>query len=144
MKNSYLRKSKVSSSMFFKILRCFCIDLTVSQISQLSSLSRISISNFVQKIRQRIYKLSLEESLLLAGKIEADESCFGARGEIKVFGLLKREEKVYTQIVDDVSAKTLQRIIRGIVEFKSIIDTDGWKAYDGLVVGYEKHFRVKH
>ena len=79
MKNSYFRKSKVSSSMFLKILRCFCIDLTVSQINQFSSLSRISINNFVQKIRQRIYKLSLEESPLLDGKIEVDESYFGAR-----------------------------------------------------------------
>ena len=79
MKNSYLRKRKVSSSMFLKILKCFCADLTVSQINQFSSLNRISISNFVQKIRQRIYKLSLEESPLLDGKIELDESYFTAR-----------------------------------------------------------------
>ena len=125
--------------MFLKILRCFCADLTVSQISHFSSLSRISINNCVQKIRQRIYKLSLEESPLLVGKIEVNESYFGVRrvrgvrGKIKVFVLLKREGKVYTQIVDDVCAKALQRIIRGKVEFKSIIYTDGWKAYDGFL-----------
>ena len=90
MKNSYLRKSKVSSSMFLKILRCFCADLTVSQISQFSSLSRISISNCVQKIRQRIYKLSLEESPLLAGKIEVDESYFTAR---RIRGVRGRQQE---------------------------------------------------
>ena len=59
--------------------------------------------------------------------------------------MLKREAKVYVQIVDDVCVKTLQRIIRRKVEFKSIIHTDIWKAYDGLVdLGYEKHFRVKY
>ena len=60
----------------------------------------------------------------MKGIIEADESYFsakrakairgrGARGKIKVFGLLKQEGKVYTEVVNDVSAKTLQGIIRG-------------------------------
>jgi len=35
-----------------------------------------------------------------------------AGGKIKVFGLLKREWKVYTHIVDDVKASTLLPIIR--------------------------------
>ena len=40
---------------------------------------------------------------------------------------------------------TLQGIIRGKVEIDSVIHTDGWKAYDGLVdVGYDKHYRVHH
>ena len=50
-----------------------------------------------------------------------------AKGKIKVFGLLKKEAKVYTEIVNDVSAKTFQGIIRGKVELNSIIHTDGWK-----------------
>ena len=92
----------------------------------------------------------------MQGIIEADESYFsakrvrgrrgrGAKGKIKVFGLLKRASKVYTEVVNDVSAKTLQGIIRGKIKLKSEIHTDGWKAYDRLVdLGYEKHYREIH
>jgi transposase-like protein len=34
-------------------------------------------------------------------------------------------------------------VIRVRVDLDSVIHTDGWRAYDGLVdVGYERHFRV--
>ena len=49
MKNSYLENSIVSLFMSLRILRYFCVDLTVSQIS---------VSSHGQKIRQRIYDLS--------------------------------------------------------------------------------------
>lgn len=36
-------------------------------------------------------------------------------------------------------------MILGRVDLDSVIHTDGWRAYDGLVdVGYERHFRVHH
>ena len=118
MKNKYLNRSKISESKFREILKYFTEDLIVSKIARLSCLNRNTIINIVQKIRTRIYELSLKENPLLKGIIEADESSFGAkrirgirgcgaRGKIKVFGLLKREGKVYTEVVNDVSAKTL-------------------------------------
>ena len=58
-----------------------------------------------------------------------------------VFGLLKRGDKVYTEIVPDCKSITLQRIIRGKTSVDSIIH---W-GYNGLVdFGYKKHFRVHH
>ncbi len=36
-------------------------------------------------------------------------------------------------------------MIRGKVDVSSIIHSDGWRGYNGLVdVGYEKHYRVHH
>ena len=53
--------------------------------------------------------------------------------------------KVYTEIIDDVSSKTLLPIIRWKVNDDSIINTDGRKSYDWLVdLWYEKHYRVNH
>ena len=50
-----------------------------------------------------------------------------------------------TEIVPDVTALTLQGIIRGRVALDSVIYSDGWRSYDGLVdVGYDKHLRVNH
>ena len=95
----------------------------------------------------------------LVGQIEVDESYFsagsapwvrrvrgkrgrGARGKTIVFGLLKRGDEVYTEVVLDCKSATLQRIIKGI---DSVIHSDGWRGYNGLVdFGYKKHFRVHH
>lgn len=69
----------------------------------------------------------------------------GAAGKTIVFGLLKRDDKVYTEIVPDCKKVTLQAIIRGRVSVEAIIHSDGWRGYDGLVdVGYAKHHRVHH
>ena len=49
-----------------------------------------------------------------------------------------------TEIAPNVKAKTLQNIIRGKVIPDSVVMTDGWQSYDGLVdVRYDKHARIK-
>lgn len=69
----------------------------------------------------------------------------GAGKKIIVFGLLKRQGKVYTQIVPNVSRETLKQIVKARVELDSTIYSDGWRSYDGLVDwGYKKHYRVNH
>jgi transposase-like protein len=62
-----------------------------------------------------------------------------------VFGIFKRNGCVYTEVVPDCKKRTLQRVIRGRVALDTMIHSDGWRGYDGLVdVGYSKHFRVLH
>ena len=62
-----------------------------------------------------------------------------------VFGLLKRDGNIYTEIVPDASKASLQAIIRGKADINSVIHTDGWRGYNGLVdIGFDKHFRVNH
>lgn len=90
------------------------------------------------------------------GIVELDECYFdarrvrgkrgrGASSKTIVFGLLKRDGNVYTEIVPDCSKATLQGIILGHLELDSVINTDGWGDYDGLVdIGFEKHLRVNH
>lgn len=52
--------------------------------------------------------------------------------------------QVYTEIVPDCSKATLQGIIRGRVDPATVINSDGWRGYNGLVdLGYG-HFRVDH
>ena len=87
-----------------------------------------------------------------AGFAQVDESYFGARrvkgkrgrganGKTIVFGLLKRGDKVYTEIVPNCKAVTLQSIIKGKTDIESVIHSDGWRGYNGLVdFGYKKHF----
>lgn len=91
-----------------------------------------------------------------SGELEADEPYFGpkrvrgkrgrgAGDKTIVFGLLKRGDDVYTEIVTNASKAILQAIIRGKADIASVIHTDHWRGYDGLVdVGFDKHHRVNH
>jgi transposase-like protein len=136
-------------------LRCFALDLPASTTAQLIGLQRKSATQLYRKIRQRIAEASEAESPL-SGEIELDESYFGPRRvpgkhgrgagkKIIVFGLLKRHEKVYTQVVPNVRKSTLQAIIRGRVDLASTIYSDYLSSYHGLVeVGFAKHVRLKH
>lgn len=69
----------------------------------------------------------------------------GAGSKTIVFGIFKRDGKVYTEIVPNARKKTLQRVICGKISLESVIHSDGWPGYNGLVdVGYVKHYRVQH
>ena len=157
--NKYAKHAHISERKFKQIILLFSEDLSATQISHLTKISRPTINKYLGAIRKRIFELTTKELLQsapLVGQIEVDESYFGARrvkgirgrgakGKIKVFGLLKRGDKVYTEIIPDCSAVTLQSIIRGKASIDSIIHSDGWRGYNGLVdFGYKKHFRVHH
>jgi len=155
VKNKYAKRSHISEQKFRQIIKLFSEDLNATQIANLTGISRPTINKYLQAIRIRIAEYCESDSPL-NGEIEVDESYFGARrvkgkrgrgayGKTIVFGLLKREGKVYTEIVPDVKAATLQALIRGRVDVDSVIHSDGWRGYDGLVdIGYDKHFRVHH
>jgi transposase len=153
--NKYYRSAKISEAKFRQILRCFDEDLTASSTARLTGVSVRSVNSIFLKLRRRMAELCDAEPLL-NGTVEVDESYFGphrikgkrgrgAGGKTIVFGILKRGDRVWTQILPDAKKRTLQRVIRGKVSLDSIIHTDGWVGYDGLVdVGYAKHLRVRH
>ena len=155
MRNKYVNRSKISEAKFRQLVKLFSLDLTATQATELTRLNRNTVNRFYSAMRQRIYEHTQQTSPI-DGEVEADESYFGSRrvrgkrgrgasGKTIVFGLFKRGGKVYTEIVPDVKSATLQDIVRGRVDVESVIHTDGWRGYDGLVdLGYEKHFRVNH
>ena len=72
----------------------------------------------------------------------------GKRGrgtsKIPVFGILKRNGCVYTQIIKNATKSQVLPIIRKYVKTGSTVYTDKWRAYDGLVVDGYKHYRINH
>lgn len=154
-KNRYFNRSKLSEAKFRQIVRHFALDLTATECAALSGVSLRSINSIYLRMRERMAWWCFQRSPL-CGELEADESYFGPRrvrgkrgrgagGKTIVFGLLKRGDQVYTEIVPDASKRTLQAIIRGKADPLSVINTDGWRGYDGLVdIGFDKHFRVNH
>lgn len=135
-RNRYFRYSKISEAKFRQLLRCFALDLTATQTSEITALSLRSVNAIFLRMRKKISQ-ECERCSPFSGELEADESYFGARrvrgkrgrgasGKTIVFGLLKRDSQVYTEIVPDASKATLQAIIRGKVSPDSIMHTDGW------------------
>ena len=136
IKNKYVVRSRVSEKKFRELIRYFSVDLSASQIAELTRLSRQTINTYLTAIRRRLVEVCNAEVAPFVGHIEVDESYFGARrvkgkrgrgarGKTIVFGLLKRRGKIYTEIVPDCSAATLQSIILGKTGIDSVIRSDG-------------------
>ena len=152
-KNSKLSRYKVG-----KIIECFCIDIDATKTALLLKLNRKTVNRYFLAFRRLIYLHQVSQKEQILGVVEVDESFFGPtrvrgrpgprkrdRGTLKqpVFGICEREGAVCTELVTDCPARTLQAIIRGKVSPESIIHSDCWKGYDGLVdVGSDKHFRI--
>jgi transposase len=122
LKNKYIFRSRISEKKFREILKLFCLDIEAVKTSELCGVSRISINNIFDKIHQRIYDDCEQNSPLGKGSIELDESYFGAKrvrgkrgrgaqGKLPVLGMLKRDGKVYTQIVSNCSMREIIPII---------------------------------
>jgi transposase-like protein len=155
-----LKDGKISWYRVKKIIECFCLDITASKTALLLGLNRNTINHYYKKFRLAIYAHQYQEFKKMFGEVELDESYFGAkrkrgfagklkrgRGTLKqpVFGILKRNGKVYTEIIPDCKKDTLSLIIKGKIDKSAVIYSDGWRGYDGLVdIGYDKHFRVNH
>ena len=145
----YIKRSKISEAKFRLLVKHFVYDLDAQTIAFLTQLNRNTVNRYLTHIRKRIAQFCEEQSPF-KGEVEVDESYFGGkrikgkrgRGAYKktpVFGIFKRGGKVYTEIVPNCAKHTLQAIIRGRVDPDSIIHSDGWPGYDGLVdLGYKK------
>ena len=153
-KNKYHNRSRISEKKFREIIKYFSLDFTASDIAKLSKINRNTINKILNLLRQRILKES-EKEIFKKGIFELDESYFGAKrvrgkrgrgasGKTPVFGLLKRNGKVYVKIVENCTRAELMPIIKGKILEGSTINTDGWKAYNSLITNGYKHHRVYH
>ena len=99
------------------------------------------------------HHLTQEAKELFDGEVELDESYFGgirkgkrgrgAGGKTAVFGLLKRNSKVFVVVVKDTRTDTLMPIIASKIKPDSIVYTDSYKSH-ALGVNAFKHFRTNN
>ena len=154
-KNKYYNRSRISEKKFREILKYFCHDETASKTAIYTSVNRNTINKIFSEIRQHLFANNIIADNKEDGEFELDESYFGAKrvrgkrgrgaaGKTPVFGLLKRDGKVYVEIVKNCTRQQLLPIIQGKILEGSTINTDGWKAYDGLVLNGYTHHRVFH
>ncbi len=111
------------------------------------------VTRVYQRLREALFHLTELEAGRLKGEIELDEAYFGGRrkgkrgrgaaGKSVVFGLLERDGKVYTKVVQSVTAGELMRHIKGHTRKGSVYYTDAFRGYQSLQ-RYGKHHTVSH
>lgn len=120
----------------------------------LTGLNRNTVARYLRLIRTRIDEFC-EQSSPFMGKSKSINNILEPSGSRKneavahttnPLSLLSSKGMAWsTEIVPDCAKQTLQGIIRGKLALESVIHSDSWRGYDGLVdLGYKKHYRVHH
>ena len=148
-----MRKSRLSWTKQSRLIELFVAGATARTVASLVGVNKNTASYYFHRLRQLIYD-RCEEAGLLEGEVEIDESYFGGRrkgkrgrgaaGKVPVFGLLKRNGKVYAVVIPDAKTRTLLPIIREKVKPDSVVYTDSFKGYNALDVSEFKHYRINH
>ena len=152
MKITYCKlKKKVQK----ELLRFFVLEVTARSAADILGIQPNSAALFYRKIRMVInYHLALAADEVFEGPVELDESYFGGRrkgrrgrgaaGKVVVFGILKRNGRVYTVVVDNAKSDTLMPVIKQKIMPDSIVYTDSLSSYDKPDVSGFIHHRINH
>lgn len=150
-------RRRISRQKYSIIFAGFEADIAAVTVTKIAHVNRKTADRYYGIFREVILTAAVIErrEQNLHNGIELDESYFGAKrirgkrgrgagGKIIVFGLLKREGSVYTQIVSSAQRAELMPIIRRVVASGSEIYSDGWRSYDALAIYGYNHKKVRH
>ena len=146
---------KLSKRVQKKLLEFFVLQVTARSAADILGIQPNSAILFYCKIRMVIrHYLALVADEVFEGPVELDESYFGGRrkgrrghgvaGKVVVFGILKRNGRVYTVVVDNAKSETLLPVIKKKIMPDSIVYTDSLSSYDKLDVSGFIHYRINH
>jgi len=150
----HIKYCKLSRKKQLELVKYFIAGTTARTAADLCDIHRNSATRFYHKLRVIIAQKQAERFEQFCGKVEIDESYFGgvrkgkrgrgATGKVAVFGILKRQGKVFTQVVPNTKSSTLMPIIKEVLQPDSIVYTDCYRSYNALDVSEFKHFRINH
>ncbi len=145
---------KISFSKFVLAIKLFVLEVPVNRAYKELHVAYNTAYKIYSKIREAIYHFLSSNKAFLTGEIEMDESYFGgrrkgnrgcgAKNKLPVFGILERQGKVKIEVVRDVTAKSLLEAAIKKVKRGSLIYTDKFKSYEGLVSYGFRHERIDH
>lgn len=168
---TYLVKKRIPLRLWYEIVYSFAIGLPARKTQRVLKIKEYrTVYTAYKIIRKAIMQHSKQNEKKLKGTIEVDESFYG--GEFKnlrketrkklrklglakrgrgakyrkqpVFGIYKRNGKVYLELIPDAKKQVLEDIITKRIEKKEHIFSDTHTGYHGLVgLGYI-HRTVNH
>ena len=147
----YYSLTKLKRDML--VLYYFYLEISARKTAKELAVHYHTIQSRFMQFRKLIADYCNQEARKLNGELEIDESYFGgkkkgqrgrgAKNKTIVFGILERKGKIYTKIVENVSAETLMNEIQNKTLKGSVFYTDGWKSYASLHQ-YGKHNVIDH
>ena len=134
--NKYYSLKKLRTDMM--VLYYFYLEISAKKTANELEVDYNTVQSRFMQFRKLIAIYCNQEARKLNGELELDESYFGgkrkgtrgrgAKNKAIVFGILERKGKIYTKIVEDVSAETLMNKIQNKTQKGSVFYTDGWKS----------------
>lgn len=153
-RGSVLENIKIPLGKVLLAVKLFEMELPALRASRQLGVAYKTMLKLYDVLRRCIYCELEGKSDCLRGEVEMDESYFGgtrkgkrgrgAANKIPVFGILERQGKVRVEIVEDVTAQTLLKLALKKVKRGSLIYTDRYRSYDGLVALGFRHERIDH
>ena len=147
---------KLKKKIKKELLHFFVLEVTARSAADILDIQPNSAILFYRKIRMVIsHHLAVAaDDEVFEGSVELDESYSGGRrkgrrgrgaaGKVVVFGILKRNGRVYTVVVDNAKSDTLMPVIKQKIMPDSIVYTDSLSSYDKLDVSGFIHHRINH
>jgi transposase len=151
MKNKYLKGAHLSERKFKEILKLFADDLTATQIASISGVSRVTINSYLKKIRQQIARScectiskqpydapSLQEDDVLS-QVDDQDTLVAVKQEVGkiikpvIFGIYKQDDRVYTEILPEVSRSMVHAVVRGRSGLETLGPVERVQLFSGLV-----------
>jgi transposase len=152
-RGSVLAGLKIPFTKFLMAIKLFELDTSVRESAKQLGLAYNTVYRLYHILRHAIV-ITDTNYQSFSGEIEMDESYFGGRrkgnrgrgaaGKVPVFGILERGGKVTVEVVPDVKGDTLRELAIKKVKRGSLIYTDRFRSYNGLVSYGFKHRRIDH
>lgn len=169
--NTFMHGTRKPLRFWYEVIWCFVLNMSAHKSHRLLQIQHHNtILSCYQTIRKALCEFSEASWKKEMGVYEVDEALYGGRwknlrkkikkklrlqGKNKrgrgakerkqpVFGIYKRNGKVYLELIDNFKADTLEPIIEEIIEEGSVVFSDEYSSYGGLAgLGYI-HRVVEH
>ena len=118
--NKHLVRSRISERKYREIIKYFAFDFSATQVAELTNLNRNTVNRYFELLRESVARYQ-EQTAMFSGEVELDESYFGGKrkgkdkrgrctiDKVPVFGIKKRDGKVYTQIIKNASQAEIEQ-----------------------------------
>lgn len=168
------RTPRIAKKLQNQLIKCFALDLDATNASRLAKVRRETANRWFRHFRESIYRetrkaprffgeVEMDQSefggrgrkrmqaLLkrFAKSMPHSEYVQKAKAirkehKVLVFGILQRGGDVYVHIIKRADTRTLQPIVRLVVEKESTVYTDKWRGFNELGLDGYIHASVNH
>lgn len=112
-KNKYVRRSRISETRFRALLHLFSLDLTAQNIAHITRLNRNTVNRHLFLIRERIALHCEAVSPILSQGAGAEDAADGKAAGAPIFGILRRGDNIYTELVPAYATPAVRAMLRG-------------------------------